>query len=167
MTKAICVWYWFIFLPYVCPFVNFLCWTINWWLCKQNITWLRQSVHKRKAETVQSDTVRYYHRSKLCCLGIHTLNIRDYLMSKQIHSLVIRMYQIEIQFNYFNKQIGLWFLFVFYFFHYFYSYTLLQEAIAVVLDVGPSMNQAPPGVATPLETALDAVTMILQRKVSN
>jgi len=34
---------------------------INWWLCKQNITWLRQSVHKRKAETVQSDTVGYYH----------------------------------------------------------------------------------------------------------
>jgi len=27
-------------------------------------------VHKRKAETVQSDTVGYYHRSKLCCLGI-------------------------------------------------------------------------------------------------
>jgi len=46
MTKAICVWYWFIFLPYVPPFL------------------------KRKAETVQSDTVGYYHRSKLCCLGI-------------------------------------------------------------------------------------------------
>jgi len=25
---------------------------------------------KRKAELVQSDTVGYYHRSKLCCLGI-------------------------------------------------------------------------------------------------
>jgi len=47
-----------------------LCWTINWWLCKQNITWLRRSMRKRKAETVQSDTVGYYHRSKLCCLGI-------------------------------------------------------------------------------------------------
>jgi len=34
--------------------------------------WLRRSVRKRKAETVQSDTVGYYHRSKLCCLGIHT-----------------------------------------------------------------------------------------------
>jgi len=29
---------------------------------------------KRKAETVLSDTVGYYHRSKLCCLGIfHTI----------------------------------------------------------------------------------------------
>ena len=27
-------------------------------------------MHKRKAGTVQSDTVGYYHRSKLCCLGI-------------------------------------------------------------------------------------------------
>ncbi|XP_052762081.1 X-ray repair cross-complementing protein 5-like [Mya arenaria] len=40
-----------------------------------------------------------------------------------------------------------------------------REAIAVLLDVGPSMNQAPPGVATPLETALEAITMILQRKM--
>ncbi|KAL4218077.1 X-ray repair cross-complementing protein 5 [Mactra antiquata] len=40
-----------------------------------------------------------------------------------------------------------------------------KEAIAIVLDVGPSMNSAPPGVTTPLETALDAVTMILQRKM--
>ena len=61
------------FLTCVCPFLKFLCWTINWWLCKQNITWLRWSMRKRKAETVQSDTVGYYHRSKLCCLGIpHT-----------------------------------------------------------------------------------------------
>jgi len=30
MTKAIIfyVWYWFIFLPYVCPFLKFLSWTI-------------------------------------------------------------------------------------------------------------------------------------------
>jgi len=70
MTKCICVWYWFIFLPYVCPFFEILCWTIIWWLCKQNITWLRQSLRKRKAERVLSDTVGYYHRSKLCCLGI-------------------------------------------------------------------------------------------------
>jgi len=27
-------------------------------------------MRKRKAETVLSDTVGYYHRSKLCCLGI-------------------------------------------------------------------------------------------------
>ncbi|XP_053382453.1 X-ray repair cross-complementing protein 5-like [Mercenaria mercenaria] len=40
-----------------------------------------------------------------------------------------------------------------------------KEAIAIVLDVGPSMNSAPPGVATPLETALEAITMILQRKM--
>ena len=44
MTKSICVWYWFIFLPYVCPFLKNLCWTINWW---QNITWLRRSMRKR------------------------------------------------------------------------------------------------------------------------
>jgi len=40
MTKALYVWYRFIFLPYACPFKNFLCWTIYCWLCKQNITWL-------------------------------------------------------------------------------------------------------------------------------
>jgi len=60
MTKAMCVWYWFIFLPYVCPFLKNLCWTIYWWLCKQNIMRLRRSVRKRKAETVQSDIVGYY-----------------------------------------------------------------------------------------------------------
>ena len=41
----------------------------------------------------------------------------------------------------------------------------LQEAIAIVLDVGPSMNQAPAGEVTSLETAIDAITMIVQRKV--
>ncbi|KAL5013237.1 hypothetical protein ScPMuIL_007507 [Solemya velum] len=40
-----------------------------------------------------------------------------------------------------------------------------KEAIAIVLDVGPSMNQAPAGEATALETAIDAITMILQRKM--
>ena len=40
-----------------------------------------------------------------------------------------------------------------------------QEAIAIVLDVGPSMNQAAPGEATYLQTAIQAITMILQRKV--
>jgi len=28
MTKAICVWYWSIFLPSVCPFLKNLCWKI-------------------------------------------------------------------------------------------------------------------------------------------
>eukprot|EP00057_Strongylocentrotus_purpuratus_P022874 XP_011677348.1 PREDICTED: X-ray repair cross-complementing protein 5 [Strongylocentrotus purpuratus] len=40
-----------------------------------------------------------------------------------------------------------------------------KEAIVIVLDVGPSMNQAPPGNCTTLETARDVITMILQRKV--
>jgi len=57
MTKAIYVCG---ILPYICPFLEILCWTIYWWLCKQNITWLRLSVPKRKAETVQSDIVGYY-----------------------------------------------------------------------------------------------------------
>jgi len=38
MTKAMCVVL-VISLPYVCPFLKFLCWTIYCWLCKQNITW--------------------------------------------------------------------------------------------------------------------------------
>jgi len=70
MTKAICVWCCFIFLPHVCPFFNFLCWTIYWWLCKQNITWLRRSMRIRKVEMVQSDIVGYYPRSKLPFCGI-------------------------------------------------------------------------------------------------
>ncbi|XP_041361958.1 X-ray repair cross-complementing protein 5-like [Gigantopelta aegis] len=40
-----------------------------------------------------------------------------------------------------------------------------KEAIAIILDVGPSMNQAPAGEATSLQTAIDAITMILQRKM--
>jgi len=28
MTKSTCVWYWFIVLPYVCPFSKNSCWTI-------------------------------------------------------------------------------------------------------------------------------------------
>ena len=36
----------FSYLTYV-QFLIFLCWTIYWWLCKQNITWLRRSVRKR------------------------------------------------------------------------------------------------------------------------
>ena len=42
-----------------------------------------------------------------------------------------------------------------------------QEAIAIVLDVGPSMNQAPPGAASSMETAIEGINMILQRKVRN
>ena len=68
--RGICVWYWFIFLPYVCPFLKKLCWTVNWWLCKQNITRLRRSVGKRKAETVQSDTIGNNPRSKKTCRAI-------------------------------------------------------------------------------------------------
>ncbi|KAK3087491.1 hypothetical protein FSP39_006603, partial [Pinctada imbricata] len=41
----------------------------------------------------------------------------------------------------------------------------LKEAIAIVVDIGPSMNNAPPGEDTPLQTALDAITMIVQRKM--
>ena len=59
------MWYWFIFLPYVCPFLKISCWRIYWWLCKQNITWLRRSVRKRKGETVQLNIVGYYPRSKI------------------------------------------------------------------------------------------------------
>ncbi|KAH9487958.1 X-ray repair cross-complementing protein 5 [Bulinus truncatus] len=40
-----------------------------------------------------------------------------------------------------------------------------KEAIAIILDVGPSMNQAPPGARTPLETAIEGINMILQRKI--
>jgi len=39
-----------------------ICWTIYWWLCKQYIMYLRWSVRKRKAETVQSDIVGNYPR---------------------------------------------------------------------------------------------------------
>lgn len=46
------------------------------------------------------------------------------------------------------------------------SLYVFQEAIVIVLDVGPSMNQAPPGNCTTLETARDVITMILQRKVN-
>ncbi|XP_021378174.1 X-ray repair cross-complementing protein 5-like [Mizuhopecten yessoensis] len=40
-----------------------------------------------------------------------------------------------------------------------------KEAIAIVVDVGPSMNQAPEGETTALQTAIEAITMIVQRKV--
>ena len=34
----------------------------------------------------------------------------------------------------------------------------------MLLDVGPSMNQAPQGHTTSLETAIEIMTLILQRK---
>ena len=40
-----------------------------------------------------------------------------------------------------------------------------QEALAIVLDIGPAMNQAGPGEPTDLQTSLTAIKMILQRKV--
>lgn len=42
----------------------------------------------------------------------------------------------------------------------------LQEVVAIVLDVGPSMTQAPPGEQSHLQVSLEAINMILQRKVS-
>jgi len=42
---------------------------------------------------------------------------------------------------------------------------LLQEALAIVLDVGPGMSQGPDGDATYFEQSRTAVDMILQRKV--
>ncbi|KAK3726184.1 hypothetical protein RRG08_031511 [Elysia crispata] len=40
-----------------------------------------------------------------------------------------------------------------------------KEAIAIILDVGPSMNQVPPGAITSLESAIEGINMILQRKI--
>ncbi|XP_038052595.1 X-ray repair cross-complementing protein 5-like [Patiria miniata] len=40
-----------------------------------------------------------------------------------------------------------------------------KEAILLCLDVGPSMDQAPSGHATCLESALDVITLLLQRKL--
>lgn len=40
-----------------------------------------------------------------------------------------------------------------------------KEAIVICLDVGPMMNQAPPGFCSDLETACDVISMILQRKL--
>jgi len=46
-----------------------------------------------------------------------------------------------------------------------YACILLQEALAIVLDVGPGMSQGPDGDATYFEQSRTAVDMILQRKV--
>jgi len=42
---------------------------------------------------------------------------------------------------------------------------LLQEALAIVLDVGPGMSQASDEEATFFERSRSAINMILQRKV--
>ena len=41
----------------------------------------------------------------------------------------------------------------------------MQDAVVIILDVGPSMCQAPPGHSTSLETSVKAINMIIQRKV--
>jgi len=58
MTKSICVWYWFIFLSYVCPFLKNSCWTI----------YIDDFVNKASGDKggacanakAQTDTVGYY-----------------------------------------------------------------------------------------------------------
>ncbi|XP_068705465.1 X-ray repair cross-complementing protein 5-like [Montipora foliosa] len=40
-----------------------------------------------------------------------------------------------------------------------------KDAVVIILDVGPSMCQAPPGHATSLETSVKAINMIVQRKM--
>jgi len=46
-----------------------------------------------------------------------------------------------------------------------YTYISLQEALAIVLDVGSGMNQGPDGDETYFEQSRTAINMILQRKV--
>lgn len=45
-------------------------------------------------------------------------------------------------------------------------FTLKQDAVVIVLDVGPSMCQAAPGHSTSLEISVKAINMIIQRKVN-
>ncbi|KAK3699754.1 hypothetical protein QZH41_015603, partial [Actinostola sp. cb2023] len=45
------------------------------------------------------------------------------------------------------------------------TYVKFQDAVAIILDVGLSMTQAPPGHETPLETSIKAINMIIQRKM--
>ena len=40
-----------------------------------------------------------------------------------------------------------------------------KDAVVIILDVGPSMCQAPPSHSTSLEISVKAVNMIVQRKV--
>lgn len=41
----------------------------------------------------------------------------------------------------------------------------LQEALALVVDIGTGMSQAPPGFDSPLQITSDILQMIVQRKV--
>lgn len=40
------------------------------------------------------------------------------------------------------------------------------EAVAIIIDVSPPMNEAPDGEETPLQKCITAANMIVQRKVS-
>ena len=46
-------------------------------------------------------------------------------------------------------------------------FTFKQDAVVIILDVGPSMCQAPPGHSTSLEISVKAINMIIQRKVQH
>ena len=46
-----------------------------------------------------------------------------------------------------------------------YFMCVTKDAVVIILDVGPSMCQAPPGHSTSLEISVKAVNMIIQRKV--
>ena len=70
MTTCICVWYWFIFLPYVSPFLE----NKSWRVISTDVSTKHHVIKAEHAQTKSGngaiDTVGYYHRSKLCCLGI-------------------------------------------------------------------------------------------------
>jgi len=44
-------------------------------------------------------------------------------------------------------------------------FTFKQDAVVIILDVGPSMCHAAPGHSTSLEVSVKAINMIIQRKV--
>lgn len=44
-------------------------------------------------------------------------------------------------------------------------FTFKQDAVVIILDVGPSMCQALAGHSTSLEVSVKAINMIIQRKV--
>ena len=54
------------------PFLKNLYWTIYWWLCKQNITWLRRSMRKRCNRIPSEITIlRDISQLHCCCWLIH------------------------------------------------------------------------------------------------
>ena len=68
-------------------------------------------MRKRKAETVLSDTVGYYHRSKLCCLGIVTTNTLQ-LHYKSVLYIVcgcVDVLQIPVEDGHRNRHVRRWF----------------------------------------------------------